>query len=158
LRQFLDLVGAYPNAWIFTYGSYETDFLRRVGKAIGQEEEIGRVLARTFNVLTVIHKHVYFPVYGNGLKDIGGYLGFDWSEIGASGLQSVVWRRRWEETGSARMKHKLTTYNIEDCGALKKVAEFLYATCAGQLGGLLVLWRGTRRVSDTTRYGASNYR
>jgi predicted RecB family nuclease len=134
LRQFLDLVGGHVDAWIFTYGSYEADFLRRVGKAAGQEEEVGRVLARTFNVLSIIHQHVYFPVYSNGLKNIGAHLGFAWSEPEASGVQSVVWRRRWEETSSAGLKDKLITYNIEDCAALRKVTEFLYATCTGQPG------------------------
>jgi predicted RecB family nuclease len=90
LRQFLDLVGRYLDAWLYTYGSYETAFLRRVGKAAGQEEEVKRVLARTINVLSVIHKHVYFPVYYNVLKDIGTYLSFAWSEPDASGVQSVV--------------------------------------------------------------------
>jgi hypothetical protein len=32
------------------------------------------------------------------------------------------------------LKDKLTTYNIEDCAALKKVTEFLDATCMSQLG------------------------
>jgi predicted RecB family nuclease len=131
LRQFLDLVGRHLDAWLYTYGGYEAVFLRRVGKAAGLEEEVKRVLARSFNVLSVIHQHIYFPVYSNGLKDIGSYLGFAWSESNASGVQSVVWRRRWEETGSAELKEKLTTYNIEDCAALRKVTEFLYATCAG---------------------------
>jgi predicted RecB family nuclease len=134
LGQFLDLVGRHIDAWLYTYGSYEVDFLRRVGKAAGHEEEVTRVLARTFNVLSVIYSHVYFPVYSNGLKDIAGHLGFAWSEPDASGVQSVVWRRRWEETGSAGLKDKLTSYNIEDCAALRKVTEFLYATCTSQPG------------------------
>ncbi len=29
LRQFLDLAGGHPDAWLYTYGSYELDFLRR---------------------------------------------------------------------------------------------------------------------------------
>jgi predicted RecB family nuclease len=134
LGRFLDFVGRHLDAWLYTYGSYEADFLRRMGKATGQEEEVTRVLARTFNVLSVIHPHVYFPVYSNGLKDIAGHLGFAWSEPDASGVQSVVWRRRWEETGSAGLKVKLITYNIEDCIALRKVTEFLYATCTSQPG------------------------
>jgi predicted RecB family nuclease len=138
LRQFLHLVGEHLDAWLYIYGSYELDFLRRVGKAAGQDEEVTRVLARTFNVLSVIHPHVYFPVYSNGLKDIAGHLGFAWSEPDASGVQSVVWRRRWEEAACAELKDKLTTYNIEDCVALRKVTEFLYATCTSQpaAGGL----------------------
>ena len=83
----------------------------------------------TVNVLSVIYLHVYFPVYSNGLKDIAGHLGFRWSDPEASGVQSVVWRRRWEQTSSAALKEKLVTYNLEDCEALRRVAEFLYEAC-----------------------------
>jgi hypothetical protein len=34
------------------------------------------ILARATNVLSVIHPHVYFPSYSNGLKEIGQFLGF----------------------------------------------------------------------------------
>lgn len=156
LGQFLDLVGRHGDAWLYTYGSYEADFLRRAGKAAGLEEEVARVLARTFNVLSLIHPHVYFPVYSNGLKDIAGHLGFAWSEPDASGVQSIVWRRRWEETGSAELKDKLITYNIEDCAALGKVTEFLYAICTSQpgVGGVTSHdGREVARVGETAARG-----
>jgi predicted RecB family nuclease len=129
LGKFLDLAGGHPDAWVYTYGSYEAAFLRRVGKEAGREEEVGRILGRTFNVLSAIYLHVYFPVHSNGLKDIAGHLGFRWSEPDASGLQSLVWRRRWEEADSPSLKEKLVTYNLEDCDALRRVTEFLYEIC-----------------------------
>jgi predicted RecB family nuclease len=131
-QQFLDLVGCHKDAWFYTYGSYEATFLRRLAKDSGREGVVRTILARTFNVLSVIYPHVYFPTYSNGLKDIAGYLGFNWTAADASGIQSIVWRRRWEETGSAAMKEKLTTYNLEDCAALRKVTEFLYKVCPDQ--------------------------
>jgi predicted RecB family nuclease len=129
-EQLLELLGRHPDAWLYAYGSYEANFLRRVGKAAGKEEEAGRIVARLFNVLSVVHSHVYFPVYSNGLKDVAGYLGFTWSEPNASGVQSVVWRRRWEESGAAQWKEMLITYNLEDCAALRKVTEVLDAVCS----------------------------
>jgi predicted RecB family nuclease len=132
LDRFLDLAARHPDAWLYAYGYYEAAFLRRVGKATGREEEVGKVLTRTFNVLSVVYLHVYFPVQSNGLKDIAGHLGFRWTDPEASGIQSIVWRRRWEKTRSVVLKDTLTTYNLEDCDALKKVTEFLYATCPAQ--------------------------
>jgi predicted RecB family nuclease len=152
-RQFLDLMDKHPEAKLYTYGSYETAFLRRVGRAIGQEEDIQRILARTLNVLSIIHPHVYFPVYSNGLKDIAGHLGFAWSEPDASGVQSVVWRRRWETTDSAVLKEKLLAYNLEDCAALRKVTEFLYAVCPGQSTGGVAGSYEVTRVSGTAARG-----
>jgi hypothetical protein len=95
--------------------------------------ELGEtLLSRCFNVLSVVHTHVYFPTFSNGLKDIGHYLGIRWTEASASGLQSIVWRRKWEQTGSPSLMHMLTTYNIEDCAALQKLTRFIYAICPAQ--------------------------
>jgi hypothetical protein len=131
LDRVVEVVAGYPDAWVYCYGSYEGTFLRRVGKAAGREEEVNRLLARTFNVLSVIHTHVYFPVHCNGLKDIAGYLGFHWTDPGASGLLSVVWRRRWEETADPAWKDRLLSYNQEDCQALQGVVDFLWGLCPG---------------------------
>ena len=74
-----------------------------------------------------IHSHVYFPTFSNGLKDVGRYLGCSWTAEDASGLQSLVWRARWEQTREVVWKDKLLTYNAEDCAALKKVTECVQA-------------------------------
>jgi hypothetical protein len=129
LEQFLDLMSRHPGAWVYTYGSYEALCLRRMGKDAGREEEVGRILARTFNLLSIIYLHVYFPTRLNGLKDIGEYLAFHWTEPNASGIQSVVWRWKWERTGDGDFKGRLTTYNMEDCDALRRVTGSLYAIC-----------------------------
>jgi len=130
--QFLDVVACYDDFRIYCYGSYEGAFLRRMIKLLERQELDGRLLSRVVNVLSIIHAHVYFPTYSNGLKDIGRFLGFRWTQTGASGIQSVVWRRKWEEARSGMFKDMLTTYNLEDCAALKRVTEFLYATCSRQ--------------------------
>jgi predicted RecB family nuclease len=127
--QFLGIVRRQEDARLFTYGSYEAQFLRRMGKLSARQEPVEGILAKTHNVLSIIYSHVYFPVYFNGLKEVAGSLGFAWTEPNASGVQSVVWRRRWEATGSSELRDKLTTYNIEDCLALRRVTEFLHAIC-----------------------------
>jgi predicted RecB family nuclease len=132
LGQVLAVAARNPTACLYTYGGYEAAFLRRAGKAAGREEEVKAVLARLCNVLSVVHDHVHFPTYSNGLKDIAGHLGFRWSDPEASGIQSVVWRRRWEEGGLAALKDRLLAYNLEDCDALQRVTELLYAACPAQ--------------------------
>jgi hypothetical protein len=78
-------------------------------------------------LLSVIHASVYFPTLSNGLKDIGRYLGCTWTGEEASGLQSLVWRARWEQTREQGWKDKLLAYNAEDCAALRRVTEFVQA-------------------------------
>jgi len=65
------------------------------------------------NILSVVHAHVYFPTI---LQRPQGTLPGIWASAGtaadASGVQSIVWRRRWEETGAAVFKDLLTTDNL----------------------------------------------
>ena len=84
---------------------------------------IERILNALVNTLSLIYEHIYFPTYSNGLKDIAKYLGFSWTESDASGLQSIVWRAKWETSYDDSWKNKLLTYNLEDCIALKIVTE-----------------------------------
>jgi hypothetical protein len=88
---------------------------------------VDRALRNSVNVLSAIHSCVYFPTFSNGLKDVGRYLGCTWTEANASGLQSLVWRARWEQAQDPTWKDKLATYNAEDCAALMKVAGFVQA-------------------------------
>jgi predicted RecB family nuclease len=132
LQQLLDVLSKYDDFRLYCYGRYEGDFLRRMIRASGQADLADRLLPRLLNVLSVVRQHVYFPTYSNGLKEIGGYLGVRWTHPSASGVQSLVWRRRWEQTGSADLKEQLTAYNLEDCAALRKLTECLYAVCRGR--------------------------
>jgi predicted RecB family nuclease len=126
-EQFLAEVSRYENFLVFCYGGYERAFLKRMKNVAKCKEAVDRVLDAVVNTLSLVYAHVYFPCYSNGLKDVGSYLGCHWTEPNASGLQSIVWRKRWEAAKGEEWKRKLTTYNLEDCVALAKVTTFLYA-------------------------------
>ena len=99
-------------------------------KRAKRKAPVDRVLKALVNILSLIYSHVYFPTYSNGLKDVGACLGCSWTEPDASGVQSLVWRGRWEATHAEEWKQKLITYNLEDCLALRRVTEFIYTHCA----------------------------
>jgi predicted RecB family nuclease len=126
-EQFLAEVGRHGDIRIFCYGSYERSFLKRMRKAARRKKDVDRVLDRPVNVLSVVHTHLYFPTYTNGLKDVAGCLGCKWTEPNASGLQSLVWWARWEAGHDDAWKQKLLTYNMEDCAALRQVTELVQA-------------------------------
>jgi len=127
---FLDLLDGREDFALFHYGSYETKLLTRMRKAVKRKGLVDRVLRNSVNVLSAIHACVYFPTFSNGLKEVGGYLGFTWSAANASGLQSLVWRARREQSQDQSWKEKLVTYNAEDCSALMKVTAFVQAISA----------------------------
>src|SRR5262249_8585235 len=129
-EQFMDTLTRYPDFIVFSYGGYERTFLQKMRTRAERKSPVDRGQKALVNILSLIDSHVYFPTYSNGLKDVGGCLGCSWTEPDASGVQSLVWRGRWEETHAEDWKQKLITYNLEDCLALRKVTEFLYVLFA----------------------------
>ncbi len=123
-QEFLLLINQYPAAPIYHYGSYEP---RTVAKLARQYDTDGESLTkRMVNVNKQIYGKVYFPVYSNQLKEVAGFVGATWTSPNASGLHSLVWRHRWDETSEDRYKDTLLTYNEEDCRALKVLVEKLF--------------------------------
>jgi hypothetical protein len=126
---FLDVIAGMGDDFVlYHYGSYDARFLRRMAKLYGGDSELfGRIEGRSVNVLSLIHGRVFFPVHGNDLKSVAGYLGYRWSAQEPSGLQAMAWRHCWEATGKEEFKQRLLNYNQEDCSALQRVVE---AICA----------------------------
>jgi predicted RecB family nuclease len=123
-QQFVGLAGQYPDAPIYHYGSYEPRALATLAKRYHTDHE--RLTTRLVNVNQYIYGKVYFPVRSNRLKDIGQFIGAEWTSPQASGLQSLVWRHQWEHTQEAQYRDVLVTYNREDCQALKALTDTLF--------------------------------
>src|SRR5262249_34676579 len=128
----LELLSEYGDSRIYCYGSYEKTFFKRMRQRARRKRTVDMILDRLVNVLSIVYAHFYFPTYSNRLKEIGDVLGCSWSDENASGIQSTVWRSRWEKTGEEHWKAKLLQYNFEDCRALQRVVEFLRSACAGE--------------------------
>jgi predicted RecB family nuclease len=75
---------------LFHFGSYERRFLNRMRRQARKKGPVDRLLINAVDVLSLIRSNVYFPVYANGLKEIGRHLGFAWTDPDACGLQSLV--------------------------------------------------------------------
>ncbi len=118
-RNFLDVVKEY-DAPIYHYGSYEVKALRQLAKRYKLDIEL--VQKRLVNLNSHIFGKIYFPVKSNKLKEIGNFIGANWTSQNASGLQSLVWRYHWDETRNKIYKDLLIQYNEEDCQATKLLA------------------------------------
>ena len=140
----MDIVERYKNPAVYHYGSYEARFLKKMRREASVKKRSDQLTGRLVNVLASIYGYFYFPTYSNGLKDIASALGFTWTEKDASGVLSLVWRRRWEQGGRDEFKNKLVEYNLEDCAALRIVTERirLIATTCKEPG------RGSGDVAD----------
>jgi predicted RecB family nuclease len=95
INEFLNTIREYHNIKVYHYGSYEMKFLKSLNKVLKGEysSTIQRIINNSVNILSIIYPSVYFPTYSNGLKEIANYLGFNWTDEDASGLQSIIWRR-----------------------------------------------------------------
>ena len=117
----------FENFTVYHYGSYETQALKRLNHKYDNryEEEVNWILEKSVNILAFFSSTIYPPTYTNELKEIARFLGFRWTAQDASGIQSIVWRRRWELPGEIEYKKKLVQYNMEDCLALLLTKEWL---------------------------------
>lgn len=131
-KQFLTTLSAFSDFTIYHYGNYEIRALKKIKQNLGNEYEdmINYVIEKSINILAVFHSNVYPPTYGNGLKEIAGFLGYEWSDTRSSGIQSIVWRKRWELSEDFSYKRKITQYNMEDCLALKLIKDWLVSISA----------------------------
>ena len=105
-QQFVDKVTQYPDAPIYHYGSYEPRAIATLAKRYDTSGE--SLIKRLVNVNRSIYGKVYFPVRSNRLKDIGHFIGAEWTSPNASGLQSLVWRHHWEESQDESYRKSLS--------------------------------------------------
>jgi predicted RecB family nuclease len=75
---------ALENPQIIHFGSYETNFLRRMKERypalLPNPEFVDELLGHSTNLLSPMYGTIYFPTFTNGLKDIAQYLGFRWTD------------------------------------------------------------------------------
>jgi len=126
----LKTINRFPDVAIYHYGNYEVRAVDHLQKRHAVDSP--SIKDRLVNANSFVFGRVYFPVLSNSQKDLGRYLGMAWTEPEASGLQSLVWRYRWEGSCDQRYKESLLTYNQEDCAALSVLVEFL--TKLGDVG------------------------
>jgi predicted RecB family nuclease len=125
---FLNILSEIDTPALVHYGSFETNFLKRMCDRYGELPEgsaLADVIESSLNLVSVIFAQIYFPAFSNRLKEIAGYLGFTWSDPAASGVQTIAWRHEWEVTKTPSLKAALITYNAQDCEALELVGRKL---------------------------------
>ncbi len=127
----LDILRLLGDCTIFHYGAYEKDYMKKMLRKYPSPAT--HLDSALFNVLGAIRTNVYFPVYSNGLKDIAPFLGVNWTGTVTSGIDCIAARVRWEESRDAVIKEEIVDYNLQDCLALQRVANFLLSLGSSEL-------------------------
>lgn len=120
---FFRILNQNPECPVFHYGQYEYRACKNFVDRYSPNE--AKLLERFVNVVSFIYGQVYFPTYGNGLKEIGKHLGVEWSGPIQSGIETLVWRQRWEWSKTKQLKDELIQYNQFDCDALRLLVDRL---------------------------------
>ncbi|MBV8843298.1 MAG: IS66 family transposase [Bryobacterales bacterium] len=156
--RFLNVIARYDAPTFFAYGGYERAFLKRLRGHTRRKKLVDAILDRLVNVLGIIYAHFYFPTYTNGLKEIGQLLGCMWTEGQPSGIQSLLWRQRWETSREETWKTKLIAYNHEDCAALSTVTEYLRQSApSAPQNPPIVPVQELDRLAYTPKWGRTNF-
>jgi predicted RecB family nuclease len=124
-RDFLGILSGIEKPVLLHYGSFEMTFLKKMCARYGgppADSVEATAIGSSVNLLSIVFAQVYFPTYSNGLKEIARFLGFEWTDPLATGLQSIVWRHQWEQSHNPSIREKLIVYNQDDCEALSVVA------------------------------------
>lgn len=116
-EKLIEKLNEYSEAPIYHYGNYEAKAIDKLTKKYSTSSE--KIKQRLININTYIYGKIYFPIFSNNLKEIGNFIGTSWTSPDASGLQSIIWRYKWEDCEDTNYKKILLTYNSEDCKALK---------------------------------------
>jgi uncharacterized protein len=125
-RQFLALLGQYPDAPIFHFCPYEVQTVKRLGEYYGTPDElVTPLLERFVDLHERVTRVATLPVESYALKPIARWLGFDWRDSEANGAQSIYWYAQWLTTGDRSFLEAILRYNEDDCYATYRVKDWL---------------------------------
>jgi hypothetical protein len=122
-QKLLTTLAAYPDGPQYHYGQYEARAIRLLLKRYQAADD--PLLGRLVSLNAYVYGKVYFPVRSNRLKDIGRWLGVSWPTTEVSGIDSLLWRHRWDQSHDDADKQLLLAYNEADCHALRVLADEL---------------------------------
>ena len=89
-----------------------------------KDSQVAVAIYHPINLLSFIYAQVYFPTYSNGLKEITGYLGFQWSGSPLSGIEILSGETDGRSPETC-VKQTLLDYNRQDCEALETLVKKL---------------------------------
>ena len=120
---------AIGDAQIVSYGAYEARFLRRMKERYvlspGDLDTVDHMITSSLNLVGRIYAKVYFPTYSNSLKEIGRYLGYEWTWARLQAPQHPYCGGPGNSARRDDLKLDLISYNMDDCRAATKVTNAL---------------------------------
>jgi len=127
-HEFLEYLASVEDCVIYHWHDYERWHLAQLAERHGIPQELKDKLEESrIDLHKMLTKAVVPPTYGNKLKEVAGYLGFEWRHEGVDALESVAMYLEYAKDNEAN-KDKLQLildYNEDDCRATRVVKDWL---------------------------------
>ena len=128
LLEFLEFIKKQNDYVIYHYHSYEKTHLSKMMEKYEIDNETrNKVFDYMIDVYKIATDSVAFPTYGNGLKKIAPFLGFNWRHKDVNATESISMYLEYAKNPSEN-KHKLQLildYNEDDCIATRVIKDWL---------------------------------
>jgi len=127
-HQFVKWLQKQDDFIIYYWHHYERTHLQRLAERYGLPDEIRMLI---FENMRDVHKDAVtcfaFPTYGNGLKEVAGYMGYKWKHPDVNALESIALYFQYIEdpVRNEDKIQKVIDYNEDDCRATMVVKDWL---------------------------------
>jgi predicted RecB family nuclease len=127
-REFMEFMRSQRDYVIYHWHNYEYWHIKKLGQRHGLEEEVeGLLLPHMIDLHKMATRACVFPTYGNGLKDVAGYLGFTWRREDINALDAIAYYLKYQDNpdGYREKMQAIVDYNEDDCTATRVVKDWL---------------------------------
>jgi len=136
-REFMEFMRTQRDYVIYHWHNYESWHIKKLSERHGLEQEVeGHSLEQQVERLLLPHmidlhkmatRAYVFPTYGNGLKEVAGYLGFKWRHDDVNALDAIAYYLKYQDDpdGYRGEIQAIVDYNEDDCIATRVVKDWL---------------------------------
>lgn len=110
---------------IYHYGDHERHSLAVLEARFGGSKTLTRIRAGMRDLNEIMKDCLVFPLYFYGLKEIGGYVGYQRQAEIAQGAVSIEYYERWLAGHDRALLDAIIHYNREDCEATMALKDWL---------------------------------
>jgi uncharacterized protein len=127
-REFMEFMRAQRDYVMYHWHNYESWHIKKLAERHGLEHEVeGLLLPHMIDLHKMATRAYVFPTYGNGLKDVAGYLGFTWRHDDINALDAIAYYLKYQHDsdGYRDEMQAIVDYNEDDCMATRVVKDWL---------------------------------
>jgi predicted RecB family nuclease len=126
--EFLALLDSLGDYRVYIWSKKELVEFNNIFKAYGiANRSVDEFNSRCIDLKDVFEGKVYFPVYGNSVKEVGKFLGYKWRQDGVDAMEGMALTYEYLEKGDQEALKKVRTYNDDDCLAMITIKDWLVA-------------------------------